>query len=201
MIELPEAATLAAQASRLLVGRTVVDAEANHTPHKLMWFSGDTAAYRDLLVGRVVSGARGVAGHVQLEADDLRVVLSDGANPRWYPAEESLPDKHQLRLALDDGSTLLVTVAMYGGVQVFHDGENDNPYYQVAVAKPSPLTPAFDAAWFEGLLEADGAAKLSAKAFLATEQRIPGLGNGVLQDILWTAGLHPRRMVGSLSGT
>ena len=31
------------------------------------------------------------------------------------------------------------------------------------------------------------------KMFLATEQRIPGLGNGVLQDILWTARIHPRR--------
>lgn|GEM_PF-2077218 len=30
------------------------------------------------------------------------------------------------------------------------------------------------------------------KAFLATEQRIPGLGNGVLQDILWTARIHPK---------
>jgi hypothetical protein len=29
--------------------------------------------------------------------------------------------------------------------------------------------------------------KLSLKALLATEQRIPGLGNGVLQDILFKA--------------
>lgn len=40
---------------------------------------------------------------------------------------------------------------------------------------------------------------LSAKAFLATEQRIPGLGNGVLQDILFRAGVHPKRAVSSLS--
>jgi formamidopyrimidine-DNA glycosylase len=30
------------------------------------------------------------------------------------------------------------------------------------------------------------------KALLATEQRIPGLGNGVLQDILFKAGIHPK---------
>jgi formamidopyrimidine-DNA glycosylase len=41
--------------------------------------------------------------------------------------------------------------------------------------------------------------KLSAKAFLATEQRVPGLGNGVLQDILWTARIHPRKKMGELS--
>ena len=40
---------------------------------------------------------------------------------------------------------------------------------------------------------------ISAKAFLATEQRIPGLGNGVLQDILFHAKLHPKRKIFSLS--
>jgi formamidopyrimidine-DNA glycosylase len=39
----------------------------------------------------------------------------------------------------------------------------------------------------------------SAKAFLATEQRIPGLGNGVLQDILWTAHIHPKCKMGELT--
>ncbi|MCK5757903.1 MAG: endonuclease VIII, partial [Clostridiales bacterium] len=33
---------------------------------------------------------------------------------------------------------------------------------------------------------------LSTKAFLATEQRIPGIGNGVLHDILFNAMIHPR---------
>ena len=37
------------------------------------------------------------------------------------------------------------------------------------------------------------------KALLATEQRIPGLGNGVLQDILFNAGLHPKRKMSTLS--
>ena len=40
---------------------------------------------------------------------------------------------------------------------------------------------------------------MSLKAFLATEQRIPGLGNGVLQDILFNAALHPKRKINSLS--
>ena len=40
---------------------------------------------------------------------------------------------------------------------------------------------------------------MSAKAFLATEQRIPGLGNGVLQDILHKARIHPKRKVETLT--
>ena len=42
-------------------------------------------------------------------------------------------------------------------------------------------------------------ANISIKAFLATEQRIPGLGNGVLQDILWNAKLHPKSKISSLN--
>ena len=40
--------------------------------------------------------------------------------------------------------------------------------------------------------------KISIKEFLATKQRIPGLGNGVLQDILLEAGLHPKRKINTL---
>jgi formamidopyrimidine-DNA glycosylase len=199
MIELPEATALAAQVADALTGRIVTGVEANHSPHKLMGFFGDPDGYADLLVGQRITGARGVAGHLQIEAGDLRIVLSDGANPRLHAPGSELPARHQLSVDLDDGSTLRVTVAMYGGIQVFHDGENENPYYLVALAKPSPLTDAFDAAWFTGLLTADDAPGLSAKAVLATGQRIPGLGNGVLQDVLWNAGIHPRRKVRSLS--
>lgn len=40
-----------------------------------------------------------------------------------------------------------------------------------------------------------------AKAFLAAEQRFPGIGNGVLQDILFTAGIHPKRKIGTFSNS
>ena len=41
--------------------------------------------------------------------------------------------------------------------------------------------------------------KLSTKAFLATEQRVPGLGNGCLQDILFNAKLHPKLKMSELA--
>ena len=39
----------------------------------------------------------------------------------------------------------------------------------------------------------------SIKAFLATEQRYPGLGNGVLQDILFNAKVNPRRKLAAMT--
>ena len=41
--------------------------------------------------------------------------------------------------------------------------------------------------------------KLSVKAFLATKQRFIGIGNGVCQDILFYAGLHPKRKMNTLT--
>jgi formamidopyrimidine-DNA glycosylase len=116
---------------------------------------------------------------------------------KYHAAGEKVPQKHQLFLEFDDQTAASCTVQMWGALLCFPQDEKGGlPDYQIAKQKPSPLSEAFDRAYFDGLLPADAGA-MSAKAFLATEQRIPGLGNGVLQDILWTARIHPkRRMVG-----
>lgn len=63
----------------------------------------------------------------------------------------------------------------------------------------SASLPIFDRDYFGRLLTEAGL-KLSPQAPLATGQRIPGLGNGVIQDILFHAGIHPRRKIATLSG-
>lgn len=45
------------------------------------------------------------------------------------------------------------------------------------------MSEEFSKEYFMELINAEDAQKKTAKAFLATEQTIPGLGNGVLQDI------------------
>jgi formamidopyrimidine-DNA glycosylase len=87
---------------------------------------------------------------------------------------------------------------MYGGMWAFPAEGFDNKYYLLSKAKPSPLTDSFDTAYFDSLFY-EKTEKLSLKAFLATEQRIPGLGNGVLQDILFNTKKHPKKKVNTLS--
>jgi formamidopyrimidine-DNA glycosylase len=111
---------------------------------------------------------------------------------RHHLKGEKLPQKHQLLLEFDDGTAMSSTIQMWGGLFCFSKGEKCGfPDYNLAKERPSPLSPEFRV-YFDGLFD-ENTGKLSAKAFLATEQRIPGLGNGVLQDILWTAKIHPRR--------
>ena len=89
---------------------------------------------------------------------------------------------------------------MYGGIEIWFDGYEDNFYIMRAKAAPNPLTVAFTHAYYDTLYDPESKS-LSLKAFLATKQRIPGLGNGVLQDILFQAKLHPKRKVLTLTQT
>ena len=198
MIELPEAAVLARQLNETVVGRKIKSIVAAHTPHKLAWYFGDPREYKGLLTGKVVSGATSYGGQVEVAAGNANLAFSDGVNLRYFSKGAKLPDKHQLLLEFDDGSSLVGWVQMYGGLSAFLDGKNDNKYYLVAREKPSPLSADFDKAYFRSLLD-ENTARLSLKAFLATEQRIPGLGNGVLQDILFNAKVHPKKRAGALS--
>ena len=131
-------------------------------------------------------------------AGDMRLGFSDGVNARYLAPDEERPAKHQLLLDFDDGSSLVCTISMYGFFGLCRADDQGNEYFQPAKGKPSPLSDAFDAAYFDGLFS-NTKQTLSAKAFLATEQRVPGLGNGVLQDILFRAGIHPKTKTGVLN--
>ncbi len=198
MLELPEAVVMAAQINQALKGKTIRRAQANHTPHKFAWYSGDPANYNALLAEKTIGEASSYGGHIEIKADDMVLVLSLGL--RCHAAGEKPPAKHQLLLEFSDGAAASATVQMWGGLFCYREGEAGGyPDAAIARQRPSPLSDQFDRAVFDGLLTEE-CGKLSAKAFLATGQRIPGLGNGVLQDILWTAHVHPEAQDGHAGG-
>lgn len=199
MIELPEAFNLADQVRGVLVGKRITSVTVGRTPHKMAWYYGDQNRFHELLIDRVMDDASYLGGLVELKAGGTNVLFGDGVNLRHHRKGQERPDKHQLLLEFDDGSALSAAVQMYGGMGAFTEGGLDNPYYKVARERPSPLSSDFDEGYFRSILSAPGAGKLSLKALLATEQRIPGLGNGVLQDILFNAKMRPRRKVADLS--
>lgn len=200
MLEIPETVVIAQQVNEVLKGKRIEKVTANHSPHKFAWYYGDPEAYDGALRGHIIDGAIGYGYMVEIAAGPMRVTMAEGTSPRYYRPGAKLPPKHQLLIEFDDGSALVGSVQMYGAVWAFPDGAFDNPYYLGAKQKPSPLSDEFDYARFESLLEGQKLDSLSAKAFMATEQRIPGLGNGVLQDILWAAKIHPKRKMSTVSG-
>lgn len=197
MIELPEAAVIAGQITETLRGKRIARAVADASPHKFAWYTGDPREYNARLAGKAIGAGAGVGGNIEFGAGDM--VLSISAPVRYHLAGEKRPAKHQLLIEFDDGTAISSSAQMWGGFFCFpQGGEAGFPDAAIARTKPSPLTDAFDRAYFGTLFDAN-TPKLSAKAFLATEQRIPGLGNGVLQDILWSVHIHPKRKMGDLA--
>jgi formamidopyrimidine-DNA glycosylase len=199
MLEIPESLNLAKQINTTLTGKKVLSVKVELTPHKLAWYYGDKSQYSALLKGQTIEKATAYGSLVEIKAGKINILIGEGVGLRFHAPEELRPPKHQLLIEFGDGSAISATVQMYGGIGVFPEGTLDNPYYEAAKEKPSPLSSEFDKTYFDQLISRPEVAKLSLKAFLATEQRIPGLGNGVLQDILFNARMHPKRKVSTLS--
>lgn len=200
MIELPEAVSIAGQINDTIYGKRIGSVMAAHTPHKLAWYYGEPPTYSDLLVGRTVGKASPFGSMVEIKVEDANILFGEGVGIRFHGRNEPRPAKHQLLLEFDDYSAISASIQLYGGLGAFLEGELDNSYYRVSRQKPSPLSPTFDKVYFGQIIRSDEVQKLSLKALLATEQRIPGLGNGVLQDILFNAKMHPKKKVNTLSG-
>jgi formamidopyrimidine-DNA glycosylase len=199
MLELPEATVVAGQINQTLTGKKIQKVIAASAPHKFAWFAGDPQAYPGLLVGKTIGTATGYGGLVEIKAEDVTMVFGDGVTLKYHAKTEPWPSKHQLLVEFEDATAFSGSVQMYGGLWCFKEGTFTNPYHAQAREKPSPLTAAFDKTYFESLIINPELQKLSLKALLATEQRIPGLGNGVLQDILFNAKMHPKKKINSLS--
>lgn len=196
MIEFPESRTLAGQINEIVNGKTILNVYANKSPHKFAWFKGNPENYHNLLSGKRIEGAKAYGGMVEMKAEEMRLIFCDGANIRYYQAGEEVPLKHQLQIEFDDFSNIVCSVQMYGGIWALNSDQTEG-YCQISEEKISPLSDDFNENYFSSLFtQMDN--KLSTKAFLATKQRIPGLGNGVLQDILFNARLHPKRKMSFL---
>ncbi len=197
MIELPESYVLADQINKELKGKKIKEARADHSPHAFAWYTGNPAEYHNKLAGKAITGAGIYSGNVRIRAEDMLLIITTPI--RFHKKEEKLPSKYQLYLGFEDLTSITCTIQMWGCMFCFREGDSNGiPEQHVINTNPSPLEEGFDEEYFNALLQKEKLPSLSAKAFLATEQRIPGLGNGVSQDILFAAKLHPKRKMSTL---
>lgn len=193
-MELPEFHAFGKQIDGNLAGKIIERVIANSSPRKWAWFRGDPASYNDRLSGKKIRGAVGLDSHIDITIDDSCLCITP---PLCYHDDgKGIPKKHQLLLEFSDGSAVSSAIQLWGSYCLYDDkDEGGEDSLRENDWKPSPLTEGFTKSYFEGIMKEEGAQKTSVKGLLATGQRIPGLGNGVLQDIIWTARLHPRLAV------
>jgi formamidopyrimidine-DNA glycosylase len=157
----------------------------------------DVAALR-----RGLTGARYLSS--EAAAKQILVRLSGGA---WLgihlgmsgelsvgPADDR-PGRHDhLILVMADRALIFRDPRMFGRVRF--DRGAAPPGWWTAIA-PAVLSGAFTRTALKEFLVRRRAAPI--KAVLLMQERFPGIGNWMADEILWRAGLHPRRRAGSLS--
>lgn len=191
MIEIGESYSLAKQLNKVLNGKRIVRVITASTPHKFTFYYGDPGLYEGKLTGKVIGQVEYFGGFVEIQVEDMLIQLSENPQIRYFDKEDKYPLKHQLCLIFEDKSRLYISTQLYAGIYVCRPGENENAYYLVAKNSLSPLSKEFDYTYFMDIVHrAKGS--LTLKALLATKQRIPGVGNGVIQDILYLSHLHPK---------
>jgi formamidopyrimidine-DNA glycosylase len=200
MFELPEYITLAQQMNQTLPGKVIHKGSLGNTPHKFVWYNRTPEEFARLTKAKAVGQAR-VQGRwlfVPLEPGYVLLLGECGGRILYHPPEARLPQKYHLHLAFDDGSSLTATTQMWGAMELYEQGrEQERPY--IKDMRPTPIAPTFTADYFSALIDSLAAEKRSAKALLTQDQLLPGLGNAIAQDILFKARLHPKHAICELN--
>ncbi|MEW6404003.1 MAG: DNA-formamidopyrimidine glycosylase family protein [Chloroflexota bacterium] len=201
MFELPEYTVLAGQINKTLMGKTIRKGHLGNSPHKFVWYNRKHDEFTKLTRGKVVGKAY-VQGRwliIPLQPGYNLVLGECGGKVLFHPAGSELPEKYHLWLEFDDGSSFTVTTQMWGAMELFEAGKEQERKY-IKDMRPTPVVRAFTFKYFSNLIdELLEGEKRSTKSLLTQDQLIPGLGNASAQDILFHAHLLPRRPLSELS--
>lgn len=184
---------MARQVRETLAGRTVTGVFYATHPHKFTWYTGDPLEYPMLLTGRKIVGAEGCGAFIDvLLENDMHLALSDGVILRLYGCEDPIPAKYQLLVTLDDGSFLVcigwrctagsmpfraswtIRITRVPGRNVHRWRSGSTPVISAGFGPRRSGTSRQRHSW-------------------PRNNGFRGSGTGVLQDILFRAGIHPKR--------
>jgi formamidopyrimidine-DNA glycosylase len=197
MFELPEYINLAKQVNHSLSGKTIQDASLGNSPHKFVWYNRSPQEFASLTQNKIVGEAtvRGRWLFVSLEPGYTLLFGECGGKILWHSPGKALPEKYHLHLDFTDGSFLTATTQMWGPMELYEHGAEQEREY-VKGMRTTPVDTQFTLDYFNNLIdELIEAGKRSVKSLLTQDQLIPGLGNASAQDIMFKAGLHPRRPI------
>lgn len=196
------------QLDEVIVGKTVCKVIVNKNPHTFVWFAMEPArAFADdraanevaqYLINKTIErvnvniGRYGIYNFLHI---GNRALMSDIV-PRYTNPKEKTAKKHQLLMEFNDGSCLSYSATLGGALFLFETDKNGDP---IGYKSDFPLinTEEFTYDFFKTLInkEKQKGRTLSVKQLLATKNRIPGIDNSLLQDILWEAQINPKSKI------
>ena len=196
-VELPEAQILATQMNEQLRRKKIRSASVHDCQRmQKIGFINRNARDFDALSGTVVQNvaARGNTIRVRLSrAMNLLLAPEYGGRVLFHPPAAKVPAKVHLKVEFADGSALTARLKSMGMICAVPDsrlGEN----YMVRrdfSGNPAPLDRELTLRRFRELLA--GRNQGLKTVLVGKEAVVVGLSNSAFQDILYRAGLHPKR--------
>lgn len=200
MIELPEALTIARQMNETIRGKRIGTVLRGNSPHKFAFYTGTPEEYAARMAGQVIGDVGYDGPFIIVPVGDADVLLLGEGGERiiYHPTAATLPKKHQFFAQFEDGTYLTVNVQGWGFIQLWERSKLSQCPFSGKKGR-SPLADGFTLEYFlELVAQLPTEDRRSVKYFLISEPGIRGIGNGCLQDILFQAGIHPRRKMVSL---
>jgi formamidopyrimidine-DNA glycosylase len=211
MPELPEVEASRLLAGRVAAGRRIVEVRCADDP---IVFEGQRPPrFRRALLGRKVIAVHRRGKHLWFELDrrpwlvvhfgmtgGIQAPLSRGVKLRSSGHQDDgvgawPPRFTRLRLVLDDGGELAIADARrLGRIRLRHDPPAEPP---VSLLGFDALRELPSRARFQALLR-ERSARM--KALLLDQSFAAGVGNWIADEVLYQAGIDPRRRAGSLTG-
>ena len=106
-----------------------------------------------------------------------------------------VPGKHDHLILFQNDRALVFTDARQFGRVLIHKGKELPPWW--AQIGPAVTSPRFTRDKMEGFLKRHG--RLPIKGALLLQKGFPGIGNWMADEILWRAGISPKRLAISLT--
>jgi formamidopyrimidine-DNA glycosylase len=200
MIELPEAVRLASQVEAELKGKVIVEANCGNSPHKWAFYSRPQEEYAEMLPGKKIGkcSASGSMACIGLTPGHALLLGDGGLRVLLHEPVAKLPAKYQLMLRFADDSILTVSVQGWGFLHLVTAGDAKKRFAGHGL---SPLSDEFTYQRFKALLDGyERAEKDAIKKVVISGGLISGVGNGYLHDVLFRAGIHPRRKLAEIDG-
>ena len=203
-IELPEARILAQQLDASLKGKTIKLFDLRDVERMMqIGFVNKNISDFEAIKDKTVESAKS-------RGNTIRVQLSDSMNlliaPEYggvitYLPEGGKPPKYHLKLEFNDGSILTTRITSMGVIKAVHDQDlsENYMYKRDFINGVSPDEPDFTYEWFKDTI---GLENRQPKSLLVgKDSPIIGISNATFQDVIYRAGVHPKRKVSELSET
>ena len=203
-VELPESLILTEQMAKTLVERKIksYDVQDSEKLQNIGFMNKDLKDY-ERLVGCKVKDIiqRGNTIRIQLNKKMNLVLCPDyGANIHFHENDSTLPKNHHLKLEFTDGTFLTIRQTGMGLVYSATDQEAINLYVvkRDFSETPSPVGEQnFTFERFVELLDTKGQNVKS--AIVGKTAIVVGLSNAAFQEIIYKAGIHPKRNTSTLT--